>query len=57
MRNTWIITHLIAGTNMRALMTAAGVTKFEHLDQLVAHVPALDASSYRQQLRTEAVSR
>ncbi|WP_146236761.1 phage integrase family protein [Curtobacterium sp. MCBD17_030] len=57
MRNTWIITHLIAGTNMRALMTAAGVTKFEHLDQLVAHVPALGAASYRQQLRAEAVTR
>ncbi|WP_156794768.1 hypothetical protein [Curtobacterium sp. BH-2-1-1] len=54
MRNTWLITHLIARTDMRALMTAAGVTKFEHLDQLVAHVPALDAASYRRQLRTEA---
>lgn len=51
MRNTWLITHLIARTDMRALMTAAGVTKFEHLDQLVAHVPALDAASYRSQLR------
>lgn len=57
MRNTWLITHLLAGTNMRALMTAAGVTKFEHLDQLVAHVPALDAASYRKQLRAEAVAR
>lgn len=54
MRNTWLITHLIAGTNMRALMTAAGVTKFEHLDQLVAHVPAPHASTYRRQLRAEA---
>ncbi|ROS36393.1 hypothetical protein EDF53_2361 [Curtobacterium sp. PhB78] len=53
MRNTWLITHLIAGTNMRALMTAAGVTKFEHLDQLVAHVPAPDTASYRRQLRAE----
>jgi len=53
MRNTWLITHLIAHTDMRALMTAAGVTKFEHLDQLVAHVPALDATSYRRQLRAE----
>ncbi|WP_175475743.1 hypothetical protein [Curtobacterium sp. MCBA15_016] len=53
MRNTWLITHLIARTDMRALMTAAGVTKFEHLDQLVAHVPALDAASYRRQLRAE----
>ncbi len=34
-------------------MTAAGVTKFEHLDQLVAHVPALDTDSYRSQLRAE----
>lgn len=57
MRNTWLITHLIAGTNMRALMTAAGVTKFEHLDQLVAHVPALDAASYRRQLRAQEVTR
>ncbi|WJY00408.1 MULTISPECIES: hypothetical protein [unclassified Curtobacterium] len=53
MRNTWLITHLIAGTNLRALMTAAGVTKFEHLDQLVAHVPALEDASYRRQLRAE----
>ena len=57
MRNTWLITHLIAGTNLRALMTAAGVTKFEHLDQLVAHVPNLDAAAYRQQLRAQAVAR
>jgi len=57
MRNTWIITHLIACTNMRALMTAAGVTKFEHLDQLVAHVPALDDASYRRQLRAQEVTR
>ena len=57
MRNTWLITHLIVGTNMRGLMTVAGVTKFEHLDQLVAHVPAPDAASYRRQLRAEAVSR
>ncbi|MDN4647251.1 site-specific integrase [Curtobacterium sp. PsM8] len=57
MRNTWLITHLIAGSNMRALMTAAGVTKFEHLDQLVAHVPALDTASYRQQLRVQEVTR
>jgi integrase len=53
MRNTWLITHLIAGTNMRALMPAAGVTKFEHLDQLIAHVPAPDTASYRRQLRAE----
>lgn len=53
MRNTWLITHLIARTDMRALMTAAGVTKFEHLDQLVAHVPTLDAASFRRQLRAE----
>lgn len=53
MRNTWLITHLIARTDIRALMTAAGVTKFEHLDQLVAHVPALDTDSYRSQLRAE----
>jgi integrase len=56
MRNTWIITHLIADTNMRALMTAAGITKFEHLDQLVAHVPALDGASYRRQLRAQEVT-
>jgi integrase len=53
MRNTWLITHLIAGTNMRALMMAAGVTKFEHLDQLLAHVPTPDTASYRRQLRAE----
>lgn len=53
MRNTWLIAHLIARTDLRALMTAAGVTKFEHLDQLVAHVPALDVASYRRQLRAE----
>ncbi|WP_132048915.1 hypothetical protein [Curtobacterium sp. PhB136] len=57
MRNTWLITHLIARTDMRALMTAAGVTKFEHLDQLVAHVPALDDASYRRRLRAQEVTR
>jgi integrase len=55
MRNTWLITHLIARTDMRSLMTAAGVTKFEHLDQLVAHVPTLDEDTFRRQLRAEVL--
>ena len=53
MRNTWIITHLTLRTDLRALMSAAGVTRFENLDQLTAHVPPLTPAVYRQQLRAE----
>jgi hypothetical protein len=53
MRNTWLITHLTARTDLRTLMTAAGVTKFDNLDLLTAHVPALELAEYQRQLRAE----
>lgn len=54
MRATWIVHHLTAQTSMRALMTAAGVQKFENLAQLIVHVPELDTHEYRRQLRAES---
>lgn len=54
MRATWIVQHLTARTNMRALMTAAGVQKFENLAQLIVHGPELNDAEYRQHLRLQA---
>lgn len=44
MRATWLVTHLTAGTNMAALMRAAGVEKFENLARYLAYVPELGLS-------------
>lgn len=54
MRATWLVTHLAARTDMRALMTASGVGKFENLARLLQYVPALDTVEYRRMLRGEA---
>jgi integrase len=53
MRATWLVTHLAARTDMRALMTASGVGKFENLARLLQFVPKLDTVAYRQHLRGE----
>jgi hypothetical protein len=53
MRATWLVTHLTARTDMRALMTASGVGKFENLARLLQFVPKLDTVAYRQHLRRE----
>ena len=53
MRATWLVTHLTARTDMRALMTASGVGKFENLARLLQFVPELDTVAYRQHLRGE----
>jgi integrase len=54
LRATWLITHLAAGTDMKALMLASGVEKFENLSKLLKYVPDLDTPEYRRQLRLEA---
>ena len=54
MRATWIVTHLRARTDMRALMEAAGVSKFENLSRYLEFVPELDSAEYRKHLRNEA---
>jgi integrase len=51
LRATWLVTHLAARTDMRALMRAAAVEKFENLARLLRHVPELDTAEYRAQLR------
>jgi site-specific recombinase XerC len=51
LRATWLVTHLAARTDMRALMRAAAVEKFENLARLLRHVPELDNSEYRAELR------
>jgi hypothetical protein len=56
MRATWLVTQLAAQTDMRALMQASGVQKFEQLSRLLQFVPALDTAEYRRQLR-QAVAR
>lgn len=54
LRNTWLITHLAARTDMRALMQAAGISKFENLAALLKHLPELDSDEYRRLLRLES---
>lgn len=51
LRATWIVTHLRARTDMRALMEAAAVSKFENLARYLRFVPELDTVEYRQHLR------
>jgi integrase len=54
MRATWLVTHLAARTDMRALMRAGGVEKFENLAKLLRFTPELDTVEYRRHLRGEA---
>lgn len=54
LRATWLVTHLAARTDMRALMAASGVSKFENLARLLQFVPELDTVEYRQMLRGAA---
>ncbi len=54
MRATWLVTHLANRTDMRALMRAGGVEKFENLARLLKYVPELDTPEYRRHLRGEA---
>ncbi|RLP70319.1 hypothetical protein D9V29_10210 [Mycetocola manganoxydans] len=54
LRATWILTHLTAGTPMKGLMKAAGVSKFENLSRYLQYIPELDTADYRRRLRIEA---
>ena len=51
LRATWIVAHLRARTDMRALMEAAAVSKFENLARYLQFVPELDTTEYRTHLR------
>ena len=54
MRATWLVTQLRSRTDIRALMRAAGITKFENLISYIEFIPELDNVAYRQALRLEA---
>jgi integrase len=54
LRATWVVTHLRMRSDMRALMEAAGVSKFENLARYLQYVPELDSTEYRLHLRAEA---
>jgi hypothetical protein len=54
MRATWLVWQLTERTNMRALMTAAGVSKFENLSRYLEFIPELDSRQYRRQLSLQA---
>lgn len=56
LRATWLVTQLAAATPMKALMTAAGLQKFENLSAYLDFLPALDTPEYRKALRIEAKS-
>jgi len=56
LRATWLVDHLQARTNMRALMIAAGISKFENLTRYLQYIPELDSREYRSHLRLEANS-
>lgn len=54
LRASWLVTHLSAGTPMKALMLAAGISRFENLSKYLLFVPELDTPTYRALLRLEA---
>ena len=54
LRATWLVQHLTVGTPMKALMRAAGVSKFENLARYLQYIPELDTELYRALLRVEA---
>jgi integrase len=54
MRATWLVWQLTERTNMRALMSAAGVSKFENLSRYLEFIPELDSRQYRRQLSLQA---
>ncbi|WP_111720312.1 tyrosine-type recombinase/integrase [Homoserinimonas sp. OAct 916] len=56
LRATWLVTHLRAGTPMKALMAAAGIAKFENLSRYLSYVPTLGTVEYRQHLQLRKVS-
>jgi integrase len=56
LRATWLVTQLAAATPMKALMTAAGLQKFENLSAYLDFLPTLDTPEYRKALRIEANS-
>ena len=51
MRATWVVRHLRAGTPIKELMRAAGISKFENLARSLEYVPDLDSREYRRRLR------
>lgn len=52
LRNTWFTHHLRAGTPMKDLFQAAGLTKLAHLPQLLEHVEVSDMDRYQRLLRS-----
>lgn len=51
MRATWLVTHLTAGTPVKALVQAAGLESLEPLTRFLCFVPAVDPDAYRLALR------
>ena len=52
MRVTWIVTHLIAGSPLAALVTAAGVDSLEALTRYLQFVPGKELTEIRAQFRS-----
>lgn len=51
MRATWIVTHLTAGSPVKALVEAAGVDSLEALTRYLRYVPDADINAYRAAFR------
>lgn len=54
MRATWIVTHLSAGSPVKALVEAAGVDSLEALTRYLRFVPDVDVAAYRAAFRAAA---
>lgn len=54
LRNTWMARHLVAGTPLKMLMRAAGITTLDHLNLLLKHLPDAADAQYIRALRGEA---
>ncbi len=51
MRATWMVTHLTAGSPVKALVEAAGVDSLEALTRYLRFVPDADVAAYRAAFR------
>ncbi len=51
MRATWIVTHLTAGSPVKALVEAVGVDSLEALTRYLRYVPDADVQAYRSAFR------
>jgi integrase len=51
LRNTWLIQHMLSGTNLAVLLPAAGLIGMQHLNDLIPFLPVVDGATASLALR------